>query len=49
MVYFLSQCETFCMVCLGRGWYSKGMRKNAWYLKGFLIYKDGRAGVEKKT
>jgi len=24
------------MVCLGQGWYPKGMHKNAWYLKGFL-------------
>jgi len=36
MVYFLLQCETFWMVCLGQGWYPKGMHKNAWYLKGFL-------------
>jgi len=36
MVYFLLQCETFWMVCLGQGWYLKGMHKNAWYLKGFL-------------
>jgi len=25
------------MVCLGQGWYPKGMHKNAWYLKGFLL------------
>jgi len=36
IVCFFLQCETFWMVCLGQGWYPKGMHKNAWYLKGFL-------------
>jgi len=30
------------MVCLGQGWYPKGMHKNAWYLKGFLHKEDNR-------
>ena len=36
MVYFFLQCEAFWMVCLGQGWYPKGMHKNAWCMKGFL-------------
>ena len=43
MVYFFSQCKTFWMVCLGQGWYPKGMHKNAWYLKGFLFLRYHRS------
>jgi len=38
IVCFFLQYETFWMVCLGQGWYPKGMHKNAWYLKGFLAH-----------
>ena len=37
LVCFLSQCETFWMVCLGEEWYPKGTHKNAWYMKGFPL------------